>query len=263
MRPSGAAVRRPRGQLKTPDAETPVFAPCRRLDFEVELGVWIGAGNDLGVPIPIGEAADHIAGLCLLNDWSARDIQTWEYQPLGPFLAKSFLATVSPWIVTAEALAPFRIPQPPRPKGDPQPLAYLHDERDQDRGSFAVTLDVFLTTARMPEAGLAPHRLGRSAASHLYWTVGQLVAHHSANGCNLAPGDLLGTGTISAPDETGLGSLLEITRNGARPLTLPSGETRAFLEDGDRIALSGHFAADGFVGMGFGPCSGVVQAAAN
>jgi fumarylacetoacetase len=262
VRPSGAPVRRPRGQLKPPDAEAPIFAPCRRLDFELEMGVWIGPGNDLGAPIPISEAADHIAGLCLLNDWSARDIQTWEYQPLGPFLAKSFLTTVSPWILTAEALAPFRIPQPPRPDGDPQPLPYLLDEADQGRGSFAVTLDVFLTTAKMRDAGLAPHRLSRSAASHMYWTVGQMVAHHSSNGCNLGPGDLIGTGTISAPDEAGLGSLMEITLGGARPVTLPSGETRAFLEDGDEIALSGRLAAEGFVGIGFGPCSGVVQAAA-
>jgi fumarylacetoacetase len=262
VRPSGAPVRRPRGQLKPPDAEAPVFAPCRRLDYELELGVWIGPGNDLGVPIPIGRAAEHVAGLCLLNDWSARDIQTWEYQPLGPFLAKSFLTTVSPWIVTAEALAPFRIPQPPRPPGDPAPLPYLQDELDQAHGSFAVTLDVFLATERMRAAGLAPHRLSRSAASHLYWTVGQLVAHHSSNGCNLNPGDLIGTGTISAPDAAGLGSLLEITQNGARPITLPSGETRGFLEDGDQIAFAGRLAAEGFVGIGFGPCCGIVQPAA-
>lgn len=261
VRPSGAPIRRPRGQLKAADAEAPVFAPCRSLDYELEMGVWIGPGNALGAPIPISEAADHVAGLCLLNDWSARDIQAWEYQPLGPFLAKSFLTTVSPWIVTAEALAPFRLPQPPRPRGDPRPLPYLLDEADQGHGSFAVTLEVFLTTARMRDAGLAPHRLSRSAASHMYWTVGQMLAHHSSNGCDLNPGDLFGTGTISAPDEAGLGSLMEITCNGARPITLPSGETRAFLEEGDRIALSGHFAADGFVGIGFGPCAGVVQAA--
>lgn len=262
VRPSGAAVRRPHGQLKAPDAETPIFGPCRRLDYELEMGVWIGPGNDLGAPIPIGEAADHVAGLCLLNDWSARDVQTWEYQPLGPFLAKSFLTTVSPWIVTAEALAPFRIPQPARPQGDPRPLPYLFDEADQGRGSFAVTLDVFLATARMRDAGLAPHRLSRSTASHMYWTIGQMVAHHSSNGCNLNPGDLLGTGAISAPDKGGLGSLLEITLNGARPITLPSGENRTFLEDGDEVALSGRLAAEGFVGIGFGPCRGVVQAAA-
>lgn len=258
IRVSGAPVVRPSGQKKAPDADAPVFGPSARLDLELELGVWIGQGNELGQPIPIGEAASHIAGLCLLNDWSARDLQAWEYQPLGPFLAKNFMTTISPWIVTAEALAPFRIAQAPRPEGDPAPMAYLWDEADQAAGGYALELEVFLASRQMREAGTAPLRVSQSAAGHLYWTAAQMVAHHTVGGCDLRPGDLFGTGTISTPDDSGLGSLLELTRGGAQPITLPSGETRTFLQDGDELAIAGRARAEGYVSIGFGACVGVV-----
>ena len=259
IRISGHPVVRPRGQLKLAGQDAPVFEPCRRLDYELELGVWIGPGNRLGEPVPIAAAGGQAAGLCLLNDWSARDIQTWEYQPLGPFLAKNFMTTISPWIVTAEALAPFRIPQPPRPDGDPAPLAYLLDAEDQRRGAFAATLEAFITTAATRARALPPHRLSRSAAGHMYWTAAQMIAHHTSGGCNLQPGDLLGTGAISAPTKDGFGSLLELGRAGAEPVRLPSGEVRAFLEDGDEISFTGRLCAEGFVGIGFGACRGRIE----
>jgi len=261
VRPSGAPVRRPNGQRLPQGAQVPVFGPSQRLDIELELGVWIGPGNGLGEPIAIGEADAHIAGLCLLNDWSARDLQAWEYQPLGPFLAKNFMTTISPWIVTAEALAPFRIAQPARPAGDPVPLPYLLDAEDQARGAYAITLDVQIQTETMRQAGLEPHRLGSGPAANLYWTLAQLVAHHVSGGCDLNPGDLFGTGTISTPDDSGLGSLLELSRGGQRPIALPGGEARTFLQDGDRIGLVGRAIADGYVGIGFGPCEGVILSA--
>ena len=258
VRPSGTPLVRPSGQLKAPDSDTPTFGPSRRLDYELELGVWIGRGNALGAPIAISEAADHIAGFCLLNDWSARDLQAWEYQPLGPFLAKNFMTTVSPWVVTAEALAPFRAPQPARPDGDPRPLDYLWDEADQQSGALGVELEVSLSTAAMRDAGLPPARLSRGPASNMYWTVAQIVTHHASNGCNLNSGDLLGTGTISAPTEDGFGSLIELSRGGKHPVELPNGETRTFLEDGDEIVLTGRAVADGWVAIGFGACRGTV-----
>jgi fumarylacetoacetase len=258
VRVSGTPVRRPNGQLKLPDRDDPIFAPSRRLDYELELGVWIGPGNPLGEAIPIGEAADHIAGLCLLNDWSARDIQTWEYQPLGPFLAKNFMTSISPWIVTAEALAPFRTRQAPRPEGDPTPLPYLMDEPDQVSGAFNIALEVTLLSAAMRAEGMEPFRLSLGSALNMYWTIAQLVAHHTANGCNLNPGDLLGTGTHSSPADDGYGALIEITQGGARPLTLPTGETRTFLEDGDEITMSGRLQAEGFATIGLGSCTGQV-----
>jgi fumarylacetoacetase len=259
IRVSGAVVRRPSGQRKAPDAETPTFGPAQRLDLELELGVWVGQGNELGQPIPIAEAGEHIAGLCLLNDWSARDLQAWEYQPLGPFLAKNFMTTISPWIVTTEALAPFRTAQAARPDGDPRPMDYLWDDVDQASGGYALELEVLLSTRKMREQGLPAVRVSRSAASHLYWTAAQMVAHHTVGGCDLRPGDLFGTGTISTPDDSGLGSLLELTRGGAQPIALPSGETRTFLQDGDELSLAGHAVAQGYVAIGFGPCSGIVQ----
>ena len=258
VRPSGVPVVRPKGQRKSPDVVEPAYGPTRRLDYELELGVWIGRGTALGDPIPIGEAGEHVAGLCLLNDWSARDVQAWEYQPLGPFLAKNFHSTVSPWVVTAEALAPFRCPQPPRPEGDPQPLPYLWDETDQAHGGLAIELEVHLSTATMRERKTAPHRLSHGPASNMYWTVAQIVAHHASNGCDLRPGDLLGSGTISAPDDAGYGSLLEITRGGTQPVALPGGETRTFLDDGDEVILSAHAHADGFVSIGFGECRATI-----
>ena len=261
IRPSGVPLVRPRGQRKPPEADAPVVGPTARLDYELELGVWIGRGNALGEPIPIAEAADHIAGFCLLNDWSARDFQAWEYQPLGPFLAKNFHSTISPWVITPEALAPFRIAQPPRPEGDPPPLAYLSDAADQASGALAVTLEVFITSARMRAESLPPHRLSHGPASNMYWTVNQIVTHHASNGCDLQPGDLLGTGTISAPTRDGFGSLMELTEGGRTPIELPTGETRSFLEDGDEVILKAAASAPGYATIGFGECRAVVQPA--
>jgi fumarylacetoacetase len=256
IRASGAELRRPNGQRKGASEVVPSFGPSRSLDFELELGVWIGPGNALGTPITIAEAANHIAGFCLLNDWSARDIQGWESQPLGPFLGKSFLTTVSPWVVTPEALAPFRTAQAARPAGDAAPLPYLWDAADQAAGAFDIELEVFLLTQGLASKG--HHRLSLSNARHLYWTVAQLVTHHSSGGCNMRAGDLLGTGTISAPSDDGLGSLLEIVGGGRRPLALPSGETRRFLEDGDTVIMRAHCRRDGFASIGFGECRGTV-----
>ncbi len=258
IRPSGQPVKRPSGQLKAPDADAPGFGPSRRLDIELEVGVFAGPGNDLGEPVPIGEAADHIAGYCLLNDWSARDIQAWEYQPLGPFLAKNFLSTISPWVVTPEALAPFRIAQAIRPEGDPRPLPHLWDDRDQAGGALDLQLEVFLSSRQMRDKGLAPVRLSLTNAAYLYWTPAQMLAHHTSTGCNLQPGDLFGTGTISGTDVGSYGSLLEMSLGGKQPFTLPTGESRTFLEDGDEIVFHAHAARDGFVSIGFGECRGRV-----
>ncbi|MGC8525154.1 MAG: fumarylacetoacetase [Acidibrevibacterium sp.] len=255
---SGHEVRRPNGQRKPSAEMVPSFGASRNLDYELELGIWVGPGNALGEPITIAEAADHIAGFSLLNDWSARDIQGWEYQPLGPFLAKNFATTISPWIVTTEALAPFRIPQAPRPAGDPAPLAYLSDPRDQANGAFAIVLEVLLQTPAMRAAGQAPQPLAQSNTRYLYWTVAQMLAHHASNGCNLSPGDLFGSGTISGPSPESYGSLLEITEGGRKPLTLPSGETRRFLEDGDEVIFRAHATREGFARIGFGECRGVI-----
>ena len=259
VRTSGEPVIRPGGQRKAPDAPAPDYGPSRRLDYELELGMWIGQGNELGSPIPIGEAGEHIAGYCLLNDWSARDLQAWEYQPLGPFLAKNFLTSVSPWIVTPDALKPFRAAMPPRPAGDPQPLPYLDDAADRATGGLRVRLEVTLSTEQMRSAGLAPHTLSRgSADAAMYWSAAQIVAHHSSGGCNLQPGDLIGTGTLSTDSADGLGSLLEISQGGKAPVTLPNGETRSFLEDGDEITLKAWCETDGAVRIGFGECVGKV-----
>jgi fumarylacetoacetase len=217
----------------------------------------------LAEPIPIGEASEHIAGYCLLNDWSARDLQAWEYQPLGPFLAKNFLTSISAWVVSGQALAPFRKPMPPRPAGDPEPLPYLSDAADRDTGGLGIQLEVTLTTEKMRTAGMAPHVLSRgSADAAMYWSAAQIVAHHSSNGCNLQPGDLIGTGTLSTDSAGGLGSLLEISEGGKKPIQLTSGETRSFLEDGDEITLKAWCEAEGAVRIGFGECIGRVVASA-
>jgi len=259
VRVSGEPVIRPNGQRKAPDAEVPEYGPSRRLDYELELGIWIGRGNELGLPIPIGSAGEHIAGYCLLNDWSARDIQAWEYQPLGPFLAKNFLTSVSPWVVSPQALAPFRKPMPPRASGDPEPLPYLDDASDRETGGLGIQLEVTLTTEQMRAAGVAPHILSRgSADSAMYWSAAQIVAHHSSNGCNLQPGDLIGTGTLSTESANGLGSLLEISQGGKQPIQLETGEARTFLEDGDEITLRAWCEADGAVRIGLGECVGRV-----
>ena len=246
VRVSGAPVRRPSGQRKPANETEPSFGPCRNLDYELELGVWIGPGNTPGEPIPIGQAADHIAGFCLLNDWSARDIQAWEYQPLGPFLAKNFCTTVSPWIITPEALEPYRCPAMPRTEGDPAPMPYLSDAHDQQAGGLDIALQAALSAG-----GAGPHTLTRASSRDLYWTVAQMVAHHTSGGCDLRPGDLFGTGTISGSTAGSEGSLLEITQGGRKPLTLPGGAQRRFLEDGDQVTLTGRFG-----GGGFGACTG-------
>lgn len=255
---SGAPIRRPVGQLRDEGAAAPVFAPTRALDYECEVAAWVGPGNQLGDPVPLERAEEHLFGLGLLNDWSARDIQRWEYQPLGPFLAKNFGTTVSPWIVTLDALEPFRIPASVRPAGDPAPLPYLSSQGNQARGSFAMELTVHFTSATMRSRGLPPVRLSRAGLGGMYWTVAQLITHHASNGCNLRPGDLLGTGTISGPEPENRGCLLELTWRGRDPVRLPDGETRRFLEEGDEIVLRARCEREGFRGIGFGECAGVV-----
>ncbi len=258
IRVSGTDVRRPNGQVKGPDDAVPRFGPCARLDYETELAIWVGPGNALGEPIPIGHAASHIAGYGLLNDWSARDIQAWEYQPLGPFLAKNFATTVSPWIVTADALLPFRTERPARPAGDPAPLAYLDGEEDRAAGGLSIDIEVFLSTPAMREKGLAPVRLAGCTTRDLYWTPAQMLAHHTSGGCDLRPGDLLGSGTISGADASSFGSLLEITAGGRNPVSLPGEETRTFLQDGDEIVMRARASRPGAVPIGFGECRAVV-----
>ncbi|WP_226019346.1 fumarylacetoacetase [Novosphingobium sp. FKTRR1] len=263
VRVSGTPVVRPRGQIKAPEADAPAHAPARRLDCELELGVWIAGDNDLGTTIPVDLAWDRIGGLTLLNDWSARDIQAWEYQPLGPFLAKNFLTTISPWVVTTEALAPFRVAQAPRPDGDPAPLPYLQSADDQTEGALSIDLGITLSTAAMRDKGLAPQRLAQgNSADAMYWTMAQIVTHHAAGGCDLHAGDLLGTGTLSGPAKGSEGSLIELTEGGRRPLVLAGGETRTFLEDGDELALVAHARREGYRSIGFGPCVGRVVPAA-
>ena len=260
VRASGEPVIRPNGQRKAPDADAPEYGPSKRLDYELELGLWIGRGNELGEPIPIADAEDHIAGWSLLNDWSARDLQAWEYQPLGPFLAKNFLTSVSPWIVSSEALEPFRVAMRARAEGDPEPLPYL---RSETNGAFAIQLEVTLSTSRMRAERAAPHVLSRGTASAaMYWSAAQIVTHHASNGCNLQPGDLIGTGTLSTDSDSGLGSLLEISGGGKQPIDLANGETRAFLEDGDEVTLRAWCEAEGAVRIGFGECVGRVLPAA-
>jgi fumarylacetoacetase len=259
---SGTNLRRPEGQRKPASETVPTFGPCRNLDYELELGVWIGPGNELGRPIPIAKAAEHISGFCLLNDWSARDIQGWEYQPLGPFLGKSFFTIVSPWVITPEALLPFRTAQAPRPAGDPAPLPYLLDSNDQGGGGLNIALEVSLLTSSMQANGLPAYRLSTGNARDLYWTVAQLVAHHTSNGCNLRPGDIFGTGTISGTTAESLGSLLEISAGGRQAINLPSGETRRFLEDGDTVIIQAYCQREGYARIGFGQCVGKIVAAA-
>jgi fumarylacetoacetase len=258
---SGAVIRRPKGQALRNPSEPPVFEPSHRLDYELEVGLFIGPGNSLGDPIPLEEAEEHVFGMCLVNDWSARDIQAWEYQPLGPFLSKNFATTISRWIVTLEALAPFRVPQSPRPAGEPGPLPYLTSPGGQELAGFDLRLEVWFSTYKMRQLGLAPLRLSRANFRDLYWSVAQMIAHHTSNGCNLRPGDLLATGTVSGSGEESRGSLLEITRNGKDPLQLATGEMRAFLEDRDEVILRGYAEKQEFRRIGFGECRGLVQGA--
>ena len=259
--PSGSVVERPKGQSKGPEAAAPALGPTRSLDYELEVGCYIGVGNALGEPIPVGRAESHLFGLCLVNDWSARDVQAWEYQPLGPFLAKNFATTVSPWVVTLEALAPFRAPAYPRAGGDPAPLPYLADAANAEAGGIALTLEVWLRSAAMRQRGAPAVRLTRGSFTDMYWTLAQLVAHHSSNGCNLRTGDLLASGTVSGAARDARGCLLELTWRGTEPVAIGEGETRAFLEDGDEVILRGRAERDGAVGIGFGECAGTVAPA--
>lgn len=273
---SGTPITRPRGQqAPAEDGGAPAFGPCKMLDYELEVGVVVSRGNELGSTIDIANAEDHILGLCLLNDWSARDMQKWEYQPLGPFLAKSFATTVSPYIVTMEALAPFRSPRYERPAGDPQPLPHLDSDHDRSAGAIDLTLEVYLQTADMRKRGLSPHRLSRGNFKDMYWTVAQMLTHHASNGCNMQPGDLLGSGTVSGPTRDSRGCLLELTWDGdpwatppvqapttqRTPIKLESGEERRFLQDGDEIILKGYCEREGFRRIGFGECRGIIQPA--
>lgn len=274
--PSGAPIRRPNGQqAPATDDGSPTFGPCKMLDYEMELGAVIARGNTLGHPIPIADAEDHILGLCILNDWSARDLQKWEYVPLGPFLAKNFASTISPYIVTMEALAPFRCPAFDRPAGDPQPLPYMDSPANRATGGFDITLEVHLATAQMRDKNIAPVRLSKGNFRDMYWTLAQMVAHHTVNGCNLQPGDLLGSGTVSGTARDSRGSLLELTWDGdpfatppvvvpgtqRTPLKMPTGEERKFLADGDEVIMKAYCEREGFRRIGFGECRGIITPA--
>ncbi|MBX6330330.1 MAG: fumarylacetoacetase [Gemmatimonadaceae bacterium] len=258
---SGTPVVRPRGQIKPPSADVPRVDRTQSLDYELEVGAFVRRGNPLGTPVPLARAEEHLFGICLVNDWSARDIQAWEYQPLGPFLGKSFATTVSPWVVTMEALEPFRGPGPVRPAGDPPLLDYLRDDGDRARGGIALTLEVHLRTARMREQGAPPACVSRVSFTTMYWTFAQMLAHHTSNGCNLRPGDLIASGTVSGEAPDSRGCLLERTWRGQEPLELPGGEVRRFLEDGDEVILRGYCEREGAVRIGLGACSGIVLAA--
>ncbi len=254
---SGQQFRRPVGQTMPPGAALPSFGPCKRLDIELELGIFVGTANELGDPVAMAQAEDRVFGICLLNDWSARDIQAWEYQPLGPFLSKNFATTISPWIVTLEALAPYRVAFE-RPADDPQPLPYLDSEANRQRGAFDIQLQVGLETPKMREAGQGDATICRTSYRHAYWTVAQMVTHHTVNGCNLQPGDLFGSGTLSGPTLDQAGALIELTAGGKNPIPLPNGESRTFLEDGDAVVLRGWCEKPGAARIGFGECRGTV-----
>jgi len=253
---SGTDIKRPKGQNRADAEKPPVFIPAKNLDYEMEVGFFVGKGNQLGESIPIERAEEHIFGLCLVNDWSARDIQAWEYQPLGPFLAKNFATTVSPFVVTMEALAPFRAAAFERDENDPQPLDYLNGEDNQKSGGFDVNLEVYIQTEKMRAENIAPFMLSRSNMKDLYWTIGQMLTHHASNGCNLQTGDLMATGTVSGREKTERGCLLELTWRGTEPIELPSGEQRRFLEDGDEVIMKGFCEREGFRRIGFGECRG-------
>ncbi|MDQ3800543.1 MAG: fumarylacetoacetase [Acidobacteriota bacterium] len=253
---SGTDIKRPKGQNRADAEKPPVFIPCKNLDYEMEVGFFVGQGNNLGESISIQDAEKHIFGLCLVNDWSARDIQAWEYQPLGPFLAKNFATSVSPFVVTMEALAPFRTKAFERPEGDPQPLDYLYSEANERGGGFDVNLEVYLQTAKMRDESIEPFLLSRSNMKDLYWTIGQMLTHHASNGCNLQTGDLMATGTVSGKSKEERGCLLELTWRGKEPIELPNGEQRRFLEDGDEIIMKGFCEREGFRRIGFGECRG-------
>ncbi len=253
---SGTDIKRPKGQNRSDAEKPPVFIPCKNLDYEMELGFFVGQGNELGKSIPISQAEEHIFGVCLVNDWSARDIQAWEYQPLGPFLAKNFATTISPYVVTMEALAPFRTKAFEREADDPQPLDYLSDDQNQKIGGLDINLEVLIQTEKMRSEHIEPHRLSLSNTKDLYWTIGQMLTHHASNGCNLQTGDLMATGTVSGREKSERGCMLELTWRGTEPVELPSGETRRFLEDGDEVIMRGYCEREGFRRIGLGECRG-------
>jgi fumarylacetoacetase len=255
---SGTSVRRPRGQTLAAAASTPSFGPSELLDYEAEVGFFVGRGNALGEPVRIDEAEDRIFGVCLVNDWSARDIQSWEYQPLGPFLSKNFATTISPWVVTMEALEPFRVPAFFRPGTDPAPLAYLRSEKDKAEGGIDLTIEVYIRSMLMREGHMRPHRVSRASLGDMYWTPAQMLTHHASSGCNLQPGDLFASGTVSGPEPASQGCLLELTQRGAEPLSLPTGEERKFLHDGDEVIMRGFLEREGAARIGLGECTGRV-----
>ncbi|MEM0516245.1 fumarylacetoacetase [Pseudoalteromonas sp. YIC-827] len=254
---SGQTFPRPKGQTKAPDADTPTFGPCKRLDYELELGIYLGKGNALGESIALDDADEHVFGFCLFNDWSARDLQAWEYQPLGPFLAKNFASTVSPWVVTNEALVPYRLAWT-RDESDPQPLEYLESTKNREQGALDIQMDVAVETEKMRAEGTPAAKLSQSSFKHSYWTVAQMVAHHTVNGCNFNAGDMLGSGTQSGPEHEEAGSLLELSRGGKESLDLGNGESRKFLEDGDTVIMRGWCEKQGFARIGFGECRATV-----
>src|SRR6202030_1797297 len=258
VRVSGTPIKRPLGQRKGQNDDAPSYGPSRNLDFELELGAFIGIGTELGTMVPVGHAADHVFGYCLLNDWSARDVQAWESQPLGPFLGKNFGTTVSPWVVTAEAMAPYRTRASVRPQGDPEPLPHLAAVGDQESGGLDITLEAYFSTEAMRKNGAAPARITQTSFASMYWTIAQMVAHQTSNGCNLEIGDLIGSGTVSGPEKSSWGSLLELTARGREPLELPGGEKRGFIEDGDEIIFRGFCAKTGYPRIGFGECRAAI-----
>jgi fumarylacetoacetase len=257
---SGTEVARPNGQMLPNGAKDPTFGPTQMLDYEAEVGFFVGRGNELGKPVPIDQAEERLFGICLVNDWSARDIQSWEYQPLGPFLSKSFATTISPWVVTWEALEPYRVPGFFRPPGDPQPLAYLSSEKNRDEGGIDLTIEVYIRSMLMREGRLRPSRLSVASLADMYWTAAQMLTHHTSNGCNLRPGDMFASGTISGPDKGSQGCMLELTRRGTEPVVLPTGEERKFLHDGDEIILRAYFQREGAARIGLGECAGLIVA---
>jgi fumarylacetoacetase len=258
---SGTDVKRPKGQNRSDAENPPVYIPCRNLDYEMEVGFFVSLGNGMGQTIPIDNAEEHIFGLCLVNDWSARDIQAWEYQPLGPFLAKNFATTISRFVVTMEALAPFRAAAFARPEGDPAPLDYLASDENERHGGIDINLEVYIASQKMRDENIAPMLVSRSNMKDLYWTIGQMLAHHASNGCNIQAGDLMATGTVSGREKSERGCLLEMTWRGTEPIELPTGEHRRFLEDGDEVIMKGYCEREGFRRIGFGECRGIITPA--
>jgi fumarylacetoacetase len=257
---SGSEVRRPKGQTLPTGSKAPSFGPSQMLDYEAEVGFFVGNGNALGEPVSIDKAEDHIFGICIVNDWSARDIQSWEYQPLGPFLSKNFATSISPWVVTWEALEPYRTPAFFRPPGDPQPLPYLSSEKDKNEGGIDLTIEVYIRSMLMREGHLRPSRLSTASLADMYWTPAQMLTHHTSNGCNMRPGDLFASGTVSGPEAGSQGCLLELTRRGAEAIILPTEEERRFLHDGDEIIMRASLQREGAARIGLGECAGLIVA---